>query len=426
MLNSSLIRADAVKVYYQWLHQQIAENRPWDQMVREIITAKGESLENGATNFYSVNQDPENMTENACQAFMGLSIGCAKCHNHPLEKWTNDQYYAMANMFARVRAKGWGGDARSGAASRTIVVLDRGDLIQPSRGKPQPPAPLDANPLDPDDPSDRRIVLADWLTSPDNPYFTRAVVNRVWAAFFGIGIVNSVDDLRTSNPASNPALMDALCKSLHEHQFDLKSLMRLILNSETFQRSSNSNNANQADRKFFSHYFPKRMMAEVLHDAVVQVAGPPSKFTKTEMPGADFNDTKFYPEGTRAIQLYDSTVVNPFLKTFGRNQRRITCECERSDEPSIVQVLNINNGDTLNPKLAEKGSNVDRWMEEYTLDPRGLIRHAFLSALSREPTAAEVDGLEKEIIGAAKEERRIVVEDLLWSLMSSREFLFVH
>jgi hypothetical protein len=168
------------------------------------------------------------------------------------------------------------------------------------------------------------------------------------------------------------------------------------------------------------------MMAEVLHDAVVQVAGPPSKFTKTEMPGADVSDTKFYPEGTRAIQLYDSTVVNPFLKTFGRNQRRITCECERSDEPSIVQVLNINNGDTLNPKLAVKGSNVDKWMDEYTLDPRGLIRHAFLSSLSREPTAAETEGLEKEIISASKDERRIVVEDLLWSLMSSREFLFVH
>jgi hypothetical protein len=238
MLNSSIIKAEAVRIYYRWLHTQIADNRPWDQIVREIITAKGDSLEYGAVNFYSINQDPENMTENACQAFMGLSIGCAKCHNHPLEKWTNDQYYAMANMFARVRAKGWGGDARGGGGDRTVVVLESGDLIQPSKGKPQPPAPLDAKPLDPDDPSDRRIVLADWLTSPDNPYFTRAAVNRIWAAYFGIGIVNSVDDLRASNPASNPALMDALCKSLQDHKFDLKSLMRLILNSETFQRSS--------------------------------------------------------------------------------------------------------------------------------------------------------------------------------------------
>ncbi len=426
MLNSSLINPDAVKAYYGWLRNQIAMNRPWNAMVSDIVTARGESLENGATNFFAVNQDPENMTENACQAFMGLSIGCAKCHNHPLEKWTNDQYYAMANMFARVRAKGWGGDVRNGSAARTLLVLERGDLIQPLTGKPQPPAPLDAPPLDPNDPSDRRVVLADWLTSPDNPYFTKAVVNRIWAAYFGIGIVNSIDDMRTSNPASNPALLDALCTSLHENKFDLKSLMRLIMNSETFQRSSLTSPANQADKKYFSHYFPKRMMAEVLHDAVVQVSGPPSTFNKTELPGADTKDTNFYPSGTRAIQLYDSVVINPFLKTFGRNQRRITCECERSDEPSIVQVLHINNGDTINTKLAAKGGNVDRWMKEFDGDHHGLIRHAFLTALSREPTEKELDGLTKEVEAVSDDERHIVIEDLLWSLMSSREFLFLY
>lgn len=426
MLNSSIIQADAVKSYYQWIHGHVSKNTPWDEMVREIITARGESLENGATNFYAINQDPEGMTENACQAFMGLSIGCAKCHNHPLEKWTNDQYYAMANMFARVRAKGWGGDVRNGTADRSLVVLERGDLIQPLTGKPQLPAPLDAPPLDPHDPSDRRIVLAEWMTSPENPYFTRAIVNRVWAAYFGTGIINSVDDLRTSNPASNPALMEFLCDSLKAHQYDLKSLMRLILNSETFQLSSRATEANRDDRKFFSHSYPKRLMAEILHDAVVQVAGPPSEFKKTESQGADFKETKFYEKGTRAIQLYDSTVVNQFLKTFGRNQRRITCECERSDEPSIVQVLHINNGETLNPKLAEAGSNVDRWMKQFTLDVRGLIRNAYLSALSREPTDRELDGFEKEILAVPSDERRIAIEDLLWSIMSSREFLFIH
>jgi hypothetical protein len=426
MLNSTLINPEAVKAYYDWLRGQIVRNRPWDELVREILTARGESLENGATNFFAINQDPENMTENACQAFLGLSIGCAKCHNHPLEKWTNDQYYAMANMFARVRAKGWGGDVRNGTADRTLVILDRGDLIQPSTGKPQPPAPLDAPPLDPDDPTDRRLALADWMTAPENPYFTRAVVNRIWAAFFGMGIVHAVDDLRTSNPASNPELMEALCRELQARDYDLKSLMRLILNSETFQRSSQSLPGNEADRRFFSHYFPRRMMAEVLHDAVVQVAGAPSAFTKTELPGADIKDTKFYPQGTRAIQLYDSAVVNSFLKTFGRNQRRITCECERSDEPSIVQVLHINNGDTLNQKLAMPGSHVEAWMKRFAGDDRGLIRHAFLTALSREPTAGEIEGFAEEIGQAEEGERRIVVEDLLWSLMSSREFLFVH
>ncbi len=169
MLNGNLLRPDAIKAYYQWIRGHVARNTPWDQVVREILTAKGESLENGATNFYALNQDPESMTENACQAFLGLSIGCAKCHNHPLEKWTNDQYYAMANMFARVRAKGWGGDARDGDGKRTLVILDRGDLIQPITGKPQPPAPLDSPPLNPQSPVDRREALADWLTSHPIP-----------------------------------------------------------------------------------------------------------------------------------------------------------------------------------------------------------------------------------------------------------------
>ena len=426
MLNSSIIQPESVKSYYEWLHRHVAKNTPWDEMVREIITARGEALENGATNFYAINQDPEGMTENACQAFLGLSIGCAKCHNHPLEKWTNDQYYAMANMFARVRAKGWGGDVRNGTPDRSLIVVERGELIQPLTGKPQLPAPLDAPALDPNDTTDRRLVLAEWLTSPQNPYFTKAIVNRVWAAFFGIGIVNSVDDLRTSNPASNPELLDALCESLKEHRYDLKSLMRLILNSETFQISSLALESNRDDRKFFSHYYPKRLMAEILHDAVVQVTGTPSDFLKTELPGADFKETKFYAKGTRAIQLYDSTVVNQFLKTFGRNQRRITCECERSDEPSIVQVLHINNGETLNPKLSEKGSNVDRWTEQFELNPRELIRNAYLSTLSREPTLSEQDGFEKEIFAISSDEHRVVIEDLMWSLMSSREFLFIY
>ncbi len=179
MLNSSLLRSEGVKAYYHWIKNHVAKNTPWDVMVREIITAKG-SVGARSDEFYALNQDPESMTENACQAFLGLSIGCAKCHNHPLEKWTNDQYYAMANMFARVRAKGGAGDTRSPDAARTLVVLDRGDLIQPLTGKPQLPAPLDAPPIDPNDPRDRREVLAAWMTSPENPYFTKAIVNRVW------------------------------------------------------------------------------------------------------------------------------------------------------------------------------------------------------------------------------------------------------
>ncbi|XZE33384.1 DUF1553 domain-containing protein [Pirellulaceae bacterium SH501] len=425
-LNSNLLRADGIKAYYQWIRSHVERNTPWDQFTREIVTARGEALENGATNFYAINQDPESMTENICQAFMGLSIGCAKCHNHPLEKWTNDQYYAMANMFARVRAKGWGGEVRDGDAQRTLLVLDRGDLIQPLRGKPQPPAPLDETPLDIDSPEDRRIALADWLTSPQNPYFTRSIVNRVWAAYFGIGIVNPVDDLRASNPPSNPALMDHLCEELVTSKYDLKQLMRSIMNSQTYQRSSVTTELNQADRKYFSHYYPRRLMAEVIHDAIADVTSVPTTFDKVAFLGGDKRATKFYAKGTKAIQLFDSSVDSDFLKTFGRNQRRITCECERSDEPSIIQVLNLNNGDTLNNKLSAAGSVVDQLLKAHPEDTAPLIESAYVRCLARMPTENEIKSLQGELEGANGDDKRIIVEDLLWSLMSSREFLFNH
>jgi len=426
MLNSNLLRADGIKSYYQWIRGHVQKNTSWDKFTQAILTAKGESSENGATNFYAINQDPEGMTENACQAFLGLSIGCAKCHNHPLEKWTNDQYYAMANLFARVRAKGWGGDTRNDESNRTLLVLDRGDLIQPSRGKPQPPAPLDAAPLDINATDDRREYLADWMTSPENPYFTRAIVNRVWAAFFGIGIVNAVDDLRASNPASNPELMQSLSDHLIKHDYDLKELMRVILNSETYQRSSNATEINKEDKKYFSHYYPRRLMAEVIHDAMVSVSTVPTVFNKVAFLGGDKRDTKFYSRGTKAIQLYDSSVDNNFLKTFGRNQRRITCECERSDEPSVTQVLNLSNGDMLNVKLAEKGSVVDQLSEAYKTDYATLVKIAYVRCLSRYPLEQESNSLVRELTDCSEEDRRTVVEDLLWSLMTSREFLFNH
>ncbi len=426
MLNSNLLRSDSIKAYYTWIRQHVEKNTPWDQFTREIVTARGEALENGATNFYAINQDPETMTENVCQAFMGLSIGCAKCHNHPLEKWTNDQYYAMANMFARVRAKGWSGEVRDGDSTRTVMVADRGDLIQPLRGRPQPPTPLDGEPLDREDPSDRRITLADWLTSPKNPYFTRAIVNRVWAAYFGVGIVNPIDDLRASNPASNPQLMDSLCSYLVENKYDLKQLMRAIMNSETYQRSSMTTPLNQDDRKYFSHYYPRRLMAEVIHDAIVDVTTVPTVFDKVAFLGGDKRPTKFYAKGTKALQLFDASVDNNFLRTFGRNQRRITCECERSDEPSVIQVLNLNNGDTLNTKLAEKGSIVDVLLERYAAAPEAMMDTAYLRCLARYPTPKEKETLLSEIRQASDEERRVVLEDLLWSLITSREFLFNH
>lgn len=428
MLNGTLLRPMALKAYYDWIHRHVAANTPWDQFVREILTAAGSSHENGATNFFALYQSPEDMTENACQAFLGLSIGCAKCHNHPLEKWTNDQYYAMANLFARVRAKGWGGEPRNGDGLRTLYVATSGDLVQPRTGKPQPPTPLDGEPIPIDDPGDRREVLARWLTSPENPYFARSITNRVWANYFGVGLVDAVDDLRVSNPASNPELLDAAAAFLVEHQFNLKALMKAVMQSNAYQRSSQPLPGNADDRRFYSRYYPRRLMAEVLHDAIVQVTEVPTRFDQVAFPGADRQKTDFYPLGTRAIQLYDSAVENYFLQAFGRNQRRIVCECERSAEPSMVQVLHLSNGDTLNEKLKSPQGRVSALvaLRRAGMSDSALLDHVYLTALARFPTPAERETLLEQLASTGPEDERIVLEDILWAILTSREFVFNH
>lgn len=425
LVNGGLLRPAAVKAYYDWIRGGVAKNQPWDEMVREVLTAKGNSTENGATNFYAVHQDPETLAENTAQAFLSQSINCAKCHDHPLEKWTNDQYYAFANLFSRVRAKGWGGDTRSGDGVRTLYVEPRGDLIQPRTGKPQVPAPLDGEPLDPDSTEDRREALAAWLTAPDNPNFARSITNRIWAAYFGLGLVEPVDDLRASNPASNEALLDALAAHLVESKFDLKALMRVILQSETYQRSGEVLSENRDDPKYLSRHNPRRLMAEVLHDAIADVTGVAGVFDKVALNDGSSEKTEFYKEGTRALELYDSAVQSYFLTAFGRNDREITCECERSNQPSMIQVLHLANGDALNGRLSSEKSIVEKLIAEEADDTR-IVEEASLATLSRLPTEEEKAGL-LAMLGAAKEgEKRAAIEDLFWALMTSREFLFQH
>lgn len=425
LLNGTELRPDAIKAYYKWVHDRVAANTPWDQFVRELVTSKGSSIDDGATNFYALHQAPEDMAENVSQAFLGLSIGCAKCHNHPLEKWTNDQYYAFANLFSRVRAKGWGGDPRNGDGLRTLVTATSGELVQPRTGKPQPPAPLDGEPLALDSPIDRREYAAQWLTAPDNVMFARSVTNRVWKNFFGVGLVEQVDDMRASNPASNEDLLTALAKYLVDEKYNLKSLVRTILQSEAYQRSSETLPENVGDSRHYSRYFPRRLMAEVLLDAISFVTDVPTEFTRILYPGADVKPTDAYAKGTRAIQLHDSAVESYFLQTFGRNQRRITCECERSDEPSMVQVLHISNGTTVNAKLAVPENRLSQWLTEFKSD-KELIQEVFLTSLSRSPEPHEAEEIAEILAATPAEERRTVLEDVVWAIISSREFLFNH
>ncbi len=425
LVSGAKLRPDAVRAYYGWIRACVADNTPWDRLVRELVTARGSSVQEGASNFYAVHQDPESMAENVSQAFLSLSINCARCHNHPLEKWTNDQYYQFANLFARVRAKGWGGDPRNGDGKRTLYVESRGDLIQPRTGKPQPPSPLDAPPIPADDPGDRRVVLADWLTSPANPYFTRAIANRVWANFLGVGLVESVDDLRASNPASNEALLAALAQFTAEQRYDLRALMRLILTSQTYRRSNEVLPENRDDRRHYSRHFPRRLSAEVLADALADITGRPETFKEIVLSDGSTEKTTLQTNAVRSLQLSDSAVSSYFLKTFGRNQREITCECERSNQPSLVQVLHLSNGGTINDKLVEKDGRLAKLLATNPT-PEQLVREAWLLCLGRPPTERERAEFVRALAEAPADQKREVSEDLFWSLLTSREFLFQH
>jgi hypothetical protein len=419
LVSSKTLKTPAMWSYYNWIRQNVAANTPWDKFVRDIVLAQGSTLENGAGNFYTLHDDPRLMAETTTQAFLGMSINCAKCHNHPMEKWTNNQYYQMANLFARVRAKNG-----ANAGETIIFVANTGDLEQPLTGKPQPPAPLEGASLPMDSPEDRRVPLANWLVSRDNPYFSRAIANRIWANFMGVGLVEAVDDMRVTNPASNEKLLSALAKHLGEQKFDLKALMRAILQSETYQRSSAALPENAADTRFYSHCYPRRLMAEVLHDAIGQVTSVPTQFT-VDRRNNNAGLGEKYPLGFRALQLPDTQTDSYFLKAFGRPDREKTCECERTANPNVTQMLHIANGETINNKLAAKDNLISRLLAEDTPNEK-IVETAYLSALSRLPTAAEKGKILERLSEADVSERRAAVEDTYWAILSSKEFLFNH
>jgi hypothetical protein len=407
LVETKKLRPAAMWAYYNWIRNNVAANTPWDKFARAVVTAQGSTLENGAANFYVLHDDPRTMAETTSQAFLGMSVQCAKCHNHPMEKWTNDQYYKLANLFARVRTKNGSGDG-----DNIVFVSNTGDLVQPLTGKPQPPTPLDGTPLPLDSQEDRRQHLADWLVSRDNPYFSRAIVNRIWKNFYGVGLVENVDDLRVTNPASNEKLLSAAANFLADHGFDLKALMRAILQSETYQRTSVPLPANDPDTRFYSHYYPRRMMAEVLLDSLSECTDSPADF-------------KGYPKGWRAMQLPDSNVDSYFLKSFGRPERDKTCECERTAEPSVSQVLHLANGNTINNKLEAKNNAIDKWLAAKTPNDK-IVDEAYLTALSRFPTRDEKQKILKVLNAAPEKDRRAALEDMFWAVLSSKEFLFNH
>jgi hypothetical protein len=419
LVNSDKLAVRPMWSYYQWIRRNVEQNTPWDVLVRSLLTATGSTLENGASNFFTLHDEPTKLAETTSVAFLGMSIACAKCHNHPMEKWTNDQYFAFANLFSRVRAK------TTGLKDEQVVFsATTGDIVQPLTGKPQAPAPLDAQSISMSSTQDRRITAAGWVTSPSNPYFARSITNRVWANFFGSGLVNAVDDLRMTNPASNEKLLHDAAQHLIASKFDLKSLMRTILQSQTYQRSSVALAENMADTRFHSRYYPKRLMAEVLLDAVSQVTAAPTSFNM-ERRNANRGLGEAYPMGFRALQVPDSNTRSYFLNAFGRPDRVQTCECERTNEPSMAQALHIANGDTLNLKLAQKNNRLDQLLASGK-SPADIVDEVYLSALSRFPSAKEKTEVTKLLASAQAEDKRQTLEDIFWGVMSARDFVFNH
>jgi hypothetical protein len=285
------------------------------------------------------------------------------------------------------------------------------------------------SPLSLNDPRDRRQYFADWLTGPDNPYLARALVNRVWHNFMGRGLVEAEDDLRQTNPPSNEELFTALTRDFREHHDDVKHLIRLIMNSAAYQRSSSPLPENVTDDRYYSHYLIRRLPAEVVLDAYSQVTGVPTPFTQLSL-GPTGGETGYSgaPLGTRAQQLPDSLVISPFLDSFGRPERIQTCSCERQQDSSVSQALHLNNGQTLNDKLRHQGARIEKWVAEKVSDEEA-VRRLFLLALSREPLPDERTKFQKLIAEAAMDKtasRRQVLEDLFWAVLTSREFLFNH
>ncbi len=274
LVSSNKLAGPAMWSFYRFVRENVAKNVPWDQFARRLVTAQGSTLSNGAAGFFVLHRDPIDLTESASMAFLGVSLTCARCHNHPLEKWTQDQYYGFANLFARVKIKGGDSDDDDVVASAAV-----GDVVHPRRGVVMAPEPLDGPPLPPGDERDRRAVFADWLARPDNPYFARALVNRVWSNFFGRGLIDPEDDLRVSNPPSDVALLDWLVADFIAHRYDVKHLIKTIMNSAAYARSSVPFAGNALDTKYLSHYRVKRLPAEVLLDAIARVTDVPTPFT---------------------------------------------------------------------------------------------------------------------------------------------------
>jgi hypothetical protein len=393
------------RLLYNWLRKAMREDLPYDRFATELLTASGNLFYNPTSNFYYITErsEADNIAVNVSQVFLGVRIDCARCHNHPWEKWTQDDFWGFAAFFGRMGVK----DTYQGDESQ-ILLKDRGEVIHPKTKKPAAPKYLDGPEESEGPDEDIREKLAAWMTSPRNPWFARAVVNRVWKHYMGRGLVEPVDDFRVTNPPSNPALLDALAQDFAGHGFSLRHLHRTILNSAVYQLSSLPNETNRGDAVNYSRYYPRRLMAEQLMDAIVAITGLPEKYEGHML-------------GTRAMAIPEGA-PGRFLRTFGRMAPREKI-CERDNSPDMAQTMHLISGDTLQKKITGKGGTLDRWMAEPSISDGEIVRRFFEAALGREPDERE---LAMALPPSGGGGRRRAFEDLQWALFNSKEFLYNH
>jgi hypothetical protein len=404
MANSKYIKTKGVWSFRNWIRNNIATNKPYDKFVHQLLTASGSTFENPAANYYRVAREPKEVMENMTQVFIGTRFMCAQCHDHPFEKWTQTNYYELSAFFAQVgRKKGVRKDDEiifTTRGSEPVIHAGTGLAVQPSF--PYEHAGMDKSL------KDRRRQLAQWLTSPQNPFFAKSLVNRYWSYFTGRGIIDPVDDIRTSNPPVNPELLAALEADFIKSKFDLKRLVRNIVTSHTYQRSFRTNKWNEDDATNYSHANPRRLAAEQLYDAIMIATGAPFA-----IPGA--------PAGFRSAQLPDPKIKVGFLDMFGRPPRESPCECERSSTVSLGQTLNLVNGPTIGNAIAHPQGLIARSIKA-KLPPAKLIEEVYLSVINRPPSAEERARAEKYF--AEVKNPKEAAEDLMWALINSPAFLF--
>jgi len=389
--------------FHRWLRTQLLTNRPYDQWVRELLTATGNSGRYGPVNFFRAARTPIDLTRSVSQAFLGIRMDCAQCHHHPFEKWGQDDFYGMAGFFKGLKHTPLGPGRElvyHGGYQPTQIPLVNQLVL------PRPPGGIGIEDFGESDP---RVKLAEWVTQPENPYFSRLVANRIWKQFLGRGLVEPEDDFRSTNPPTNPALLDHLAETLVANRFDLKKLMHHILSSRVYQLSSIPNQTNAQDQQSYSHHLVKRLPAAVLLDAISEVTGTPETFIGM-------------PRGTRAIQLWDNRLPSYFLDTFGRSERESPCECGSSTEPTMAQTLHLMNAPEIDTKITARGSRIDRMITRKAT-PRQIVDELCLAALGRPPRPREIRAAEKLFASGPP---RQAAEDFLWALLNSYDFLFVH